>query len=245
MKGPKYYVLKLSAEFVLIFASVLFSFYIQGKIDDGKSKKEANYIMTQIRTDLVSDTLNFTNELSNANRLIGHCNILLNLNYETDLTNENKIDTILFFIGESISNLYTPIHIAGYTRLINFGEKEVIKNNALVDSTIEYYTIDKSKIESFYDVDRNYVDNIMVRKYLETPSYNVLNSYYTHNILGSEYASDVKQNIKEFLDNKEIRSLLIFNIINKANFSNIIMHTKESAKRKITLLDQWLQQKNK
>ncbi len=244
-KGPKYYAVRFSAEFILIFASVIVSFFIQGKIDDSKSKKEAIHILNQIKTDLVSDTLKFDAELENAQKLIGVCNFLLNMDYNKELNTDGDIDTAIFFIGESINNLYTPIHIAGYTRLVNFTEKEVIKNNALIDSTISYYTIEKTKMENFYDVDRNYVDNIMVRKYVETPSYNVLNTYYTRNILGAEYSTHVKEDIIEFLENKEIRSLLIFNIINKANYSNQINNTKASATRKINMLNEWLQPQKK
>lgn len=241
----KYYLLRFSAEFILIIGSIILSFYIQGKIEGRQSRKEAVHILSQVRTDMISDTIKFDLELKNAERLLGICNYLLNMDYEKDLITETDIDSTIFFIGETTTNLYTPLHLAGYTRLINFADKEVINDNPLVDSTISYYTIYKAKIESYYDVDRNYTDRTMMEKYISNPSYDMLNTFYTRNVLGQPHSPDVKKIIMEFLETKEIRSLLIFNIINKVNYSKVIIHTKRSAYRKIQTLDQWLEKRQK
>jgi hypothetical protein len=245
MKSFKYNLLKFTAEFILILSSIILSFYIQGKIDDRESRKEAIHIMSQVRTDMISDTLKFQLEMKNAERLIDICMHLLSMDYEKELATENGIDTTIFFIGETTTNLYTPIHLAGYTRLVNFTKKEVIADNALVDSTISYYTIDKSKIESYYDVDRNFVDKVMIEKYTGNQSYNMLNIFYERNILAQPHPATVKKDIIDFLENKEIRSLLIFNIINKVNYSTIINYTKKSAQRKIASLEKWLEKRSK
>jgi hypothetical protein len=245
MKPLKYNLLKFTAEFVLIIASIILSFYIQGKIDDQESRKEAVHIMNQVRTDMISDTIKFRWEMNNAERLIGVCNYLLNMDYEKELATEAGIDSTMFLIGETTTNLYTPIHVAGYTRLVNFAKKEVIGDNALVDSTISYYTVDKAKIEGYYDVDRYFVDRTMVEQYIATPSYHILNTYYTRNVLEAPYSPTIKKDIIEFLETKEIRSLLIFNIINKINYNNIIKYTKESANRKILSLNEWLEKRQK
>jgi hypothetical protein len=161
------------------------------------------------------------------------------------LATEGGVDSTLFLIGETTTNLYTPMHLAGYTRLINFTQKEMIGDNALVDSTLSYYTVDKTRLEAYFEVDRHFVDRTMVETYLANSSYNILNAYYSKNMLGAPYSPTIKQDIIEFLETKEIRSLLIFNIINKVNYSRIINYTKESANRKIQSLNQWLEKRQK
>lgn len=245
MKSWKYALLKFFAEFVLIIGSIILSFYIQGKIDDGDAKKEALDILTQINTDLVNDTINYRQEIDKANRLMTLSIYLMHLDYEKELVTETDFDSTLFLIGETTNNLYTPVHMAGYTRLINFEKKEVIKDNALLDSIIGYYTLNKTKIDGYYEMDRHYVDRVMVEKYIQNDSYNVLNSFYTRNILGAPYEKDIKNYIIDFLNNKEIRSLLIFNIINKSNYLKAIVSNKTSAIRKIEMISSWINKKTK
>lgn len=239
MKSWKYAVLKFIAEFVLIIGSIILSFFIQGKIDEGDAKKEASDILEQIKTDLVNDTINYRQEIDKAGRLMALSIYLMEMDYEKDLVTESNFDSTIFLIGETTNNLYTPVHMAGYTRLINFEQKEVINDYALLDSVISYYTLYKTRIDGYYEMDRHYVDNVMVEKYLENDSYAVLNTYYTRNIIGIPYAPDIKTNIIEFLENKKIRSLYIFNIINKRNYMLAIMANKTSAIRMLAMIDDW------
>ena len=244
-KKLQYGLLKFFAESVLIIGSIILSFYIQGKIEDSGSKKEAINILEQVKTDLISDTCQFYREIKNADRLMGISNHLLNFQPDLSLSNEQGIDSTLLLIGETITNLYTPIHVAGYTRLINFDHKEVVKDNPLLDSIIGYYTVSKTKIDGYYEVDRHYVDHTLVDQYLSNKSYAVLNEYYSRNIMGQPHSAEIKNNIISFLNNQEIRSVLIFNIINKNNYKTTIIQTKGNAYRKIELIDEWLKKYKK
>jgi hypothetical protein len=245
MKSWKYGILKFFAEFVLIIGSIILSFYIQGKIDDGDAKKEARDIMGQVMTDLCSDTVKYRQEINNGQRLIMVCNYLLNMDYNASLKSESDFDTTSFLIGETITNLYTPVHIAGYTRLVNFGKKEIIKDNPLLDSIIGYYTVSKAKIEGYYEMDRHFVDRTMVERYLSNESYNILNSYYQRKVLELPYDKEIKTYIIDFLENKQIRSLLIFNIINKNNYLTAIAENQQAAIKRIDMINGWLAKKSK
>ncbi len=245
MKSLKYAIPKFVAEFILIIGSIILSFYFQGKIDEGNARKEASDILTQIRTDLVNDTINYRQEIDKANRLMALSVYLMNMDYDKELVTESDFDSTMFLIGETTNNLYTAIHLAGYTRLINFEEKEVIKDYVLIDSVIGYYTLYKTRIDGYYEMDRDYVDRIMVEKYLENDCYNVLNTYYSRNILGAPYDKEIKLYVKEFLDNKKIRSLLIFNIINKRNYMLAILSNKACAQRVMGMIDDWNEKRKK
>lgn len=238
MKGVKYNLVKFIAEFILIVTGIILSFYIQGKIEERDSRIEAKHILEQVLTDMVSDTIRFNHSIQVANHTIGCTFYLLNLDYITNLDTDEEIDSAMFCFWPTTSNLKTPVHTAGYTRLLHFEHENVIRNDNLVNSIIGYYTIDKAALDGCMKFDADFVDGRLTDAYTESYSYEVLNAAYN----GKPYSATIKEDIILFLQNKKIRALLIFNNSNKYHFMENIVSAKANACRNIELLKTWLAQ---
>ena len=236
MKSFKYNLLKFFAEFILIVTGIILSFYIQDKIEDRASKKEARHIMQQVLSDLVNDTLLFNQGIKVSQSTISSSDYLLNINYETQLDTEEELDSFFFCFWYTTTNLKTPIHMAGYTRLIYFDNNNIIHNDSLINYIIGYYTIDKAIMDGCMKFDADFVDGPLTEAYTESYSYNILNAAHK----AKPYPETMKEDIILFLENKKIRSLLLYNISNKAYYREHIQATKDSASKKIELLKNWL-----
>ncbi len=236
MKGFKYSLFKFIAEFILIVTGIILSFYIQGKIEDRSSRNEARHIMQQVLSDLISDTLCYSREINRGELVIANVDYLLKLNNESQLDTEEALDSFVYSFWFTTTNLKTPLHTAGYTRLIHFENKNIIEDDSLINSLISYYTIDKGLIDGATKLDQEFVDGPLIEAYSSGESYEVLNTAS----IGKPYADTFRKNILTFLENKQIRSLLIFNASNKGHFINNLLTTQESASVKIDALKQWL-----
>lgn len=240
MKNFKYSLLKFFAEFILIVTGIMLSFYIQEKIEDRSARKEARHILQQILSDLSSDTVRYNHEIQLAKHTIACTNYLLNLNYETQLDTEEELDSAIICFWAATFNIKTFVYTAGYTRLIHFDNKSIINDDSLMNSIIGYYTIDKAIIDGFMKFDADFVDGPLTQAYTEPYSYDILNADYQHNLLKKPYSTTIKEDFILFLENKKIRSMLIFNVSNKEYIKKKIQTTRDSASEKINLLKNWL-----
>jgi len=144
------YLLYAIGEIVLVVIGILIALWINNKNIQNQNKEKERLGLTEIRDNLISDTLQLDNNLKrfkNRQELIMKTMTLLSKN---EYNAKDKDSLFFHFISaELYQNAIFKSNSVGFTNMVSSGNIDLLSNNELRKELSEYYLIENDDIGSY------------------------------------------------------------------------------------------------
>lgn len=233
-KKASNYLLYAVGEVVLVVIGILIALQINNWNENRKTDALAKSYLSDIKKDLIADTVTFTNAINRLNRTISNSELLLN----TEITNSLPLDSLFSLVRISFhSTRIYHINNVTYLKMSNTGFLESGLFNSVFSDINTYYNKEYVAYTEYIEWDEEQTIDILHTDFLGTHK-NVVDFSSIVSEGRDAFDSQVGKKVKnspfrEFVNSIEFRNHVWANYIRKEIVLERILIQKEIATRLI------------